>query len=223
MLKSENKKGVCVHRWREPIVPSHSHFLCSVDKVEWSAFCVLQYPMKKSLNTMFCCTLSRLLSRHYFGTNWMLSVPFHFTRWPELLCVSERIASSILLAGAPLLLLKLSLVPIFGTVDNCPSEKQQGGDLKIAIMTFYFSFVQCDHAMKRNICFKFQLFYLQHWKNFHNQIDNHRNNDNNHHQPQDDPARLVSLGAQHGISNNHNNVRCGNAVKYPEGCSLREG
>ena len=103
MLKSENKKGVCVHRWREPIILSLPHFLCSVDKVEWSAFCVLQYPMKKSLKTMFCCTLSRLLSRHYFGTNWMLSVPFHFTRWPELLCVSERIASSILLAGAPTL------------------------------------------------------------------------------------------------------------------------
>ena len=164
MLKSENKKGVCVHRWREPIVPSHSHFLCSVDKVEWSAFCVLQYPMKKSLNTMFCCTLSRLLSRHYFGTNWMLSVPFHFTRWPELLCVSERIASSILLAGAPLLLLKLSLVPIFGTVDNCPSGKQQGGDLKIAIMTFYFFSFNVTMPWKGTLCFKFQIFYLQRWK-----------------------------------------------------------
>ena len=37
---------------------------------------------------MFCCTLSKLLSRYYCGTNWMLSVPFHFTRWPKLLCVS---------------------------------------------------------------------------------------------------------------------------------------
>ena len=133
MLKSENKKGVCVHRWGEPIILSLPHFLCSVDTVEWSPFCVLQYPMKKSLKTMFCCTLSRLLSRHYFGTNWMLSVPFHFTRWPKLLCVSERIAWSILLVGA--LLLKLSLVKFSTQLTTVPLESSK---VKIAIMTFYF-------------------------------------------------------------------------------------
>ena len=111
-------------------------------------FLCLNYPTRKSLETMFCCTLSKLLSRYYCGTNWMLSVPFHFTRWPKLLCVSERITSSILLAGALSLLLKLSQAPIFVTVDNCPSGKQQGGDLKIAIMKFYF-FVQYDHAIKK--------------------------------------------------------------------------
>ena len=52
----------------------------------------------------------------------------------------------------------------------------------------------------------YSILYLQRWKFFHN-----------HHQPHDDPARLVLLGARHGISNNHHNdVRWGNSVKYPE-------
>ena len=52
----------------------------------------------------------------------------------------------------------------------------------------------------------YSILYLQRWKFFHN-----------HHQPQDDPARLVLLGARHDISNDHHNdVRWGNSVKYPE-------